>query len=99
MVPRVNSQETISNHFLSCMVVNITSDKDLCALFQSILVKSLTATPTNSHTANKRIIMVITNQANTVQTKNCFYFKSKFFNGLWRDITHSTDSMIFRSLR
>ena len=52
MVPRINCQETISNHFLSCMVVNITSDEDLCALFQSILVKSLTATPTNSHTAN-----------------------------------------------
>ena len=63
------------------------------------LVKSLTTTPTNSHTANKRIIMVITNQANTVQTKNCFYFKCKFFNGLWHDITHSTNSMIFRSLR
>ena len=32
----------------SCMVVNITRDKDLRSLFQSILVKSLTATTANS---------------------------------------------------
>ena len=68
MMSRIQCQKTFCQYFLSCMIVNITSNVDLRSLGNSLWIKGLTATTTNSYTLNHafEICFIISNQTQTI---------------------------------
>ena len=68
MVTWVQGQEPIAQHVLSRVIVDISGDIDLCSLGESILVKGLATSSTNSDALDDpiQIRLVIANQAQSI---------------------------------
>ena len=68
MVTWIQGQETIAQHVLSCVVVDISCDIDLCPLSESIFEQGLTTSTTDGDALNHpfQIRLVITNQAQSI---------------------------------
>ena len=68
MVTWVQGQEAIAQHVLSRVVVNISCDIDLCSLSESILVKGLATSSTDSDMLDNpfQICLVITDYAQSI---------------------------------
>ena len=52
MMSRIQRQKTFCQHFLSCVIVNITCNVDLRSLGNGLLIKVLTAATADSYTLN-----------------------------------------------
>ena len=63
MVTWIQGQKAIAQHVLSCVVVDISCDVDLSPLSESILLKGLATSSTDSDALNDpiQIRLVITN--------------------------------------
>ena len=68
MVTWIQGQKAIAQHVLGCVVVDISCDVDLSPLSESILVKGLATSSTDSDALNDpiQIRLVITKQAQSI---------------------------------
>ena len=68
MVAGIQGKEAIAQHVLSRVVVDISCDVDLSPLSESIFVKGLATSSTDSDAFNNpfQIRLVITNQAQSI---------------------------------
>ena len=68
MVPWIQGQEPIAQHVLSRVVVDISGDIDLCSFGESILLKGLATSSTDSDALNDpiQIRLIITDYAQSI---------------------------------